>query len=258
MSLFISQENQNLLYDMIHKTPEIHTVFSTLDSKNEWFRGIIERHYRQMPKTINRDELKNINRQVLGYMVGSLRALSMNPQPPTMTTNTQVMPTNLLKREQKLEPPAYMPVFDNPKPTPIDFSEKLEDDVITNMDELIEQQRRLRERDLQEYTPPNPVSQDTPKIMISHDLPKEVLQPIEKRVQFDLPLITEIEKMKDKMENIENKLDDTMKMLRTFIQSATRPPKTHLPTENPVVVLKNIIATSTPASEYNEPPAETI
>jgi len=139
MSLFISAENQNLLYDMIHKTPEINSVFSNLDAKTEWFRGIIERHYRQMPASITREELKNANRQVLGYMVGSLRTLST-------TTSPINYPKNLLKREQTVEPPAYRSVFDTPKPTPIDFTEKIEDEVITNMNELIENQRRMRPR----------------------------------------------------------------------------------------------------------------
>lgn len=235
MSLFITQENQNLLYDMIHKTPEIHTVFSTLDAKNEWFRGIIERHFRQMPATINREDLKNINRQVLGYMVGSLRTLSITPSPtPTPT----IMPTNLLKREQPLNVPSYKPLFDNPKPQVIDFSEKLDDEVITNMDELIQQQRKLRDRDLQEYTPPNPITQETPpRITISQDLPKEILQPIEKHVQFDLPLINEIERIKEKMDKIENKLDETLSIFRELL----KPPSNQ---ENPVSVLKNIIATS--------------
>ena len=56
MSLFISTENQQLLYGMIHKTPEIN-VFSTVEEKNQWFRSIIERFSTQLPPTITRDRL---------------------------------------------------------------------------------------------------------------------------------------------------------------------------------------------------------
>jgi hypothetical protein len=157
----------------------------------------------------------------------------------------------LLKREQTVEPPAYRSVFDTPKPTPIDFTEKIEDEVITNMNELIENQRRMRDRELQEYAPPSPIGQpvipviepnERVRVNILGDLPKEVLQPIEKSVQFDLPLISEIEKMKKKMETIENKLDDTMNMIREFMSG--QKPAAAAAAENPVSTLKQLIAST--------------
>jgi hypothetical protein len=42
----------------------------------------------------------------------------------------------------------YRPIFDRKKPEPIDFSEKIEDGVITNMDDLIQKHMREREQEL--------------------------------------------------------------------------------------------------------------
>jgi len=191
MSLFISNENQNLLFEMIHKTPEIR-VFSTTDEKNNWFRGIIAKFYGELPPTITRDVLMNVNRKVLSYMVSSLKSYV----PPGMeVTNNISRPVNVLKKEQPIEPKEYTSFFDIPKPQTIDFSEKLDDEVITNMGELIEQQKKMRERELQEYAPPPPVvSPSTPpnmpiqkpslKINILEDLPKSII-PFEKHVQFE-------------------------------------------------------------------------
>jgi hypothetical protein len=207
MSLFISTENQQLLYGMIHKTPEIN-VFSTVEEKNVWFRSIIESFFKKMPAIMTRDNLKEVNREVLGFMMNSLRSQKSNVP-------------RLLKREQPIEPREYTAFFDLPKPKIIDFSEKIEDSVITNMDELIEQQKRLRERELQEYAPPlvpgtgtaTVVSTENIRMKILEELPKNVL-PLEKHVHFEDPassmmtrLMESLDRLNTRMEQIERKVD---------------------------------------------------
>jgi hypothetical protein len=236
MSLFISTENQQLLYGMIHKTPEIN-VFSTVEEKNQWFRSIIERFSTQLPPTITRDRLKEVNREVLSFMINSLRS---------QTTMRSTQNQRLLKREQPIEPREYTTFYDLPKPKIIDFSEKIEDPVITNMDELIEQQRRMRELEFQQYAPP-PLVPDAPitggkenmRMKILEELPKTVIQhlsvnmpaereqlnemeplpssmrkgvqPIEKHVQFEDPILTRImeglDRLNTRMEQLEKKVD---------------------------------------------------
>lgn len=211
MSLFISTENQQLLYGMIHKTPEIN-VFSTVEEKNVWFRSIIESFFKKMPAIMTRDNLKEVNREVLGFMLNSLRSQPSNVPPPT----------RLLKREQPVEAREYTAFFDLPKPKIIDFSEKIEDSVITNMDELIEQQKRLRERELQEYAPPSlvpgtgnatVVSTENIRMKILEELPKNIL-PLEKHVHFEDPtssmmtrLMESLDRLNTRMEQIERKVD---------------------------------------------------
>ena len=222
MSLFISTENQQLLYGMIHKTPEIN-VFSIVEDKNQWFRSIIERFSTQLPPTITRDKLKEVNREVLSFMITSLRSLSNNQKGPPQ------QPQRLLKREQPIEPREYTTFYDLPKPKVIDFSEKIEDPVITNMEELIEQQKRMRERELQEYAPPPLVpstggTQENIRMKILEELPKTVLnemeplplassmrKSVEKHVQFEEPFMTRImetlDRLNTRMEQIEKKVD---------------------------------------------------
>ena len=206
MSLFISNENQNLLYEMIHKTPEIQKRFSTLDEKNRWFREIIQHFYRQLPQSIDREMLKKVNRDTLGYMVNSLKTVIEQPARIII----EQKPVTLLKKEQPLEPKEYTSFFDIPKPKIIDFSEQLNDEVITNMDELIEQQKQLRERELQEYAPPPPMpmpmANSLPKITILEDLPKQ-----ERHVHF-----SEVPSIDERMTTIENKIDALMDMFSAF------------------------------------------
>jgi|LauGreDrversion4_2_1035121.scaffolds.fasta_scaffold06741_4 hypothetical protein len=200
MSLFISTENQQLLYGMIHKTPEIAS-FTATEEKNQWFRSIIEQFSNKLPREITRERLKEVNREVLAFMLNSLRSQKNQ---------------RLLKREQPLEPREYTTFYDLPKPKVIDFSEKIEDPVITNMAELIEEQRKMRERELQEYAPPplvpnGVVGQENVRMKILEELPKTVLQPVEKNVQFEDPfmtrLIESLDKLNARMEQLEKKVD---------------------------------------------------
>ena len=209
MSLFISKENQTLLYDMIHKTPEINTAFSSTEQKNEWFRNIILNHYQSLPPNLTREILLSTNRQVLAYMVSSLRERGKSANPPKIQ---------------------YTPIYDNPKPKAIDFSEKIEDEVITNMAELIEQQKRMRERELQEYTPPPPSIE---KVNILEDLPKNVLHPTDLHLStFKTPpsgtVINDVKdrhvrfedssQLEERLSRIENKLDDLIRLFREHQQ----------------------------------------
>lgn len=85
----------------------------------------------------------------------------MHQQPPSQFG---MPPTSFSRQEQnqyqqsmvKKEPSPmeYKSMFEVKKPEPIDFSEKIEDGVITNMDELIQKHLREREQELNLVSPP--------------------------------------------------------------------------------------------------------
>jgi len=255
MSLFISKENQNLLYEMINKTPEINKVFSSVDEKNKWFRRSIESQYEQLPQVITREILLMTNRKVLSSMVEQLRVAYANTVVNNPPVNNQMgnqmgnqisILTNSLKRDnapniEQIQS-QYNSMFDPPKPKKIDFSEKLDDDVITNMEELIENQKKMRERELQEYSPPPPTP--STKINILEDLPKEVLKPIsERRVQFDVsekimenPPISFTEEITKRIDRLEDKMDQLISLFRT-----SQTPLINNQPEDNISILKQLI-----------------
>ena len=211
MALFIAQENQQLLYEMIHKTPSLALIFppgSRNDEKNAWFRGIIEHFYRQINGSLNRDQLKTLNRNVLGYMVAQLQ---QRIQSAESSLSVVEAPSPQISIDR------YKTMFDAPKPNTIDFSEKIDDEAITNMAELIENHKKMREQELQLYSPPAPASLPTSPITVKimQDVPKEELEIIQekpdKKVKFQLPIpdvSTEIENIKNKIVSIDEKLDE--------------------------------------------------
>jgi hypothetical protein len=133
------------------------------------------------------------------------------------------------KTDFEIRQTQYSNMFEIQKPKAIDFSEKLDDDVITNMNELIENQRKMRELDLQQFSPkPNEAVQNI-KVNILEDVPKEVIQSqvlkTSKQVHFDLPeeqdiiKTNEILELKQKIENMDSKINEMFEMLRNFITS---------------------------------------
>jgi len=263
MSLFISTENQNILYEMIHKTPEIQKVFSTLDEKNRWFREIIEYFFKQLPSMIDKEMLKKVNRDTLGYMVNSLKTISNTK----INNIVKEKPITLLKKEQPIESKQYTSFFDIPKPKVIDFSEQLNDEVITNMDELIEQQKQMRERELQEYAP----KPESIKISILEDLPKTVIQ--DKHVHFEVEQIPNTDNktnynvsqefnnllVLERVNNIETKIDLLMNMIQQFITPNITPNivlnniSNNTPNNTPNIVLNNVL-NNTPNNVLNNIP----
>jgi len=187
-----------------------------------------------MPPNISRNDLYQINREVLAAMMKSLGELSTRVEQGKQGTidrgifsrldNNNMIETK--KTDFEIRQTQYNNMFEIQKPKAIDFSEKLDDDVITNMNELIENQRKMRELDLQQFAPkPNEAIQNI-KVNILEEVPKEVIQPhiikSSKQVHFDLPeeqdilKTNEFSELKQKMENMDDKLNQMFEMLRTL------------------------------------------
>jgi hypothetical protein len=198
MSLFISNENQQILYEMIHKDTAIHRVFgSQTDNKNIWFRSVIEMFYKQISQNITREELKTTNRRVLAYMIQSLKEKIVEAPVPVPASA-----------------PNYNTMFDVPKPKAVDFSEKIEDTVITNMEELIETHKKMREKELQEYIPV-PDS----RLTILQDVSENNIRATvvsEKKVQFNTSpdMMKEFERIHTQLDFIREKMMDILDLVR--------------------------------------------
>ena len=244
MALFIQPENQNILWEMVNKIPLCSTVFlsSQKNEKQNWFKRIIEDFYKRMPPNISRNDLYQINREVLGAMMKSLGELSTRVGAEQGTIDRGIFSRldmnnsiETKKTDFEIRQTQYNNMFEIQKPKAIDFSEKLDDDVITNMNELIENQRKMRELDLQQFAPkPNEAIQNI-KVNILEDVPKEVIQSQVlkslKQVHFDLPQeeqqpqdivkSNEFLELKQKIENMDDKMNKMFDLLRTLTNPCT-------------------------------------
>ena len=183
MSLFIHAENQKLLWETINKSPLLlqHPKFNTNpNQKSEWFREIVKQVYYSIPayetRNLTRDELQQYNRSAIKTMLASLNGgggVGGPPAPANYPNNPVGQPArpvsilkepvtefsrNMVKKNEFQEQfsnrqKEYETMFQKPLPKEINFSEDLDDGVITNMEELIQKQKRQREMEIsQQFT----------------------------------------------------------------------------------------------------------
>lgn len=189
MALFIHPDNQNILWEMIHKTPNLQKVFSKLNDNNylnEWFKKHIENKYNQLPHNVTRNDLFKVNREVLSIMISDLNSMVISSNKPNTNATTLKIGSDYTNKSIE-----YNQLFDSQKPKEINFSEKLDDDIITNMDELIVKYRNERDYDLQIFG-----SQDKEK-----EPEKEPKKEPKKEVRF---VSNEIIRSEEVLQNIHN------------------------------------------------------
>lgn len=194
-SLYIHPENQTLLWNIIQKS----TAFTNLGpNQRSWFKNIIQMFY-DRPHEAN-VTVQQLNRATITYMVDALKpkepgSPKNEPMAYLEPSNRAVAVTSAFDQRQK----QYETMLQKPAAPQIDFREKIEDEAISNMDELIEQHKKQRETELAQYSPgPSPVPSQN-KIKILENI--ETGSPTsEKNVRFS-PVI----------ENIEAKQDDILR-----------------------------------------------
>lgn len=229
MALFIHPENQNILWEMLNRIPLCNSVFpeGQKNEKNNWFKSTIQEYYNRLPQNITRNDLYQINREVLSTMIKKLGQLSIQSSQNSIDRGVFSRldkPVETKKSTYEERQSQYNSMFENKKPDPIDFSEKFDDDVITNMNELIENQRKMRELELQQFAPKPIESLQNSKVNILEDVPKEVIQSQvllqEKHVRFDLSedkkQITQSYDFKDlekKIENMDKRITQIFELL---------------------------------------------
>jgi hypothetical protein len=253
MALFIQPDNQNLLWEMIHKIAILHSIFpegSPIQEKNVWFKQHIEKKYGQLPPNLSRNDLAKVNREVLSDIVDDLKKranISATIPSPNMNLSDNTRGTfsrlqnSVKKPDYETTALQYNSLFEVPKPKVIDFTEKIDDEIITNMDELIENHRKMREQDLQEFMPAatEPTNQLPPsssRIKILEDIESKVhtIEPkvhsIEpKHVSFHLPednppnksgnndMFDMYTKLHDKYDNMDKKMDSVLELLNHIL-----------------------------------------
>ena len=147
MSTFISYNNQTILWNTIQKVPLLQQKIQKEYQAN-WFRQIIEDIYTQNQyRNLNVQELNELNKQTISYMINSLKRSNNENNQTTSIENLDYQDTNteFSKREKEYEILKNNTKM-NEKPN---FNQTIEDKAIDNMDELLYNQQIQRDLDLQ-------------------------------------------------------------------------------------------------------------
>jgi hypothetical protein len=161
MTLFVHRENQEILWQNITQSDAFQRTFSQRPpyESNEWFKNIIQMFYQESARQRieTKPALLEFNRQVLRYMLQDLsqriavqkpsnpllndRMITHNLQPSTMESKEEMHAREFAQRQRE-----YDALLKRPEPPAPQFGDTVKDEVITNMDELIQQQLRMREQ----------------------------------------------------------------------------------------------------------------
>lgn len=205
MSNYISYENQTMLWNTIKNVPlfldqiEIH-------NQTNWFKNIIGKIYDDnSDKNLNSSELMNLNRATIKYMIDLLKTQKNNYKIKEERSKYIEEPNDDYMT-RKLE---YDSMLKKEKPEEPKFIENIvKDEVIENMDDLLQKQRKEREMDLNiqksvNFSPNNNVSEQEIKIL------KEKIDFIQK--SFDLFKIEIRKKIYDS--ELVDKMEDMVKLV---------------------------------------------
>jgi hypothetical protein len=191
MSLYVVPENQELLWNVISKNAYIQDFFAPYnpEKKNEWFKAIIRTFYeRYKLQKLTVADLNNVNKETITYMIQNVREQINQPvaktTAPTQATpsfqpaNSYSIPTppivpdtrqDIYAKEFEQRQQEYANLNKKVVPANVNFTEKADDGVIQNMDELVKQQMQQRAYEMSMIPPPigkinQPATQQPPLV----------------------------------------------------------------------------------------------
>ena len=185
---YITVENQTLLWKTVHRSPQF-TNNTIAINREQWFSNIIKQFYENIKSpSLSIADLKALNQQTIAYMVGDLKRIesqymtkhtnvmfspdnnasipnSQNYVNQTMTNSYGVANSETVQTRMSMytdqfnaRQQEYTNMVKPPAPPIANFTEKVEEEPITNMDELLQQQIKQREYDIAQARPPPPTS----------------------------------------------------------------------------------------------------
>lgn len=180
MSLFVTRDNQTLLWNIVNKNQKINLVFNGSEQdKQEWFKDIIREFHQSGNDVYNMVQLKELNKHVLQYMSQDVKnrlyQLQMQEQMQeqyNLPTNQGNIPQNTPhqtlysnisdeaqndmsdyeRREQE-----YRKLLEKPQPNEIDFSDSKNNSGSMSSQEM---ESKIKERQNDSISIKNPLAEE--------------------------------------------------------------------------------------------------
>ena len=187
MVYFVSEENQNLLWDVIHKNSMIQVYLNNLnpDYKNQWFRNIISNFHNEYgSRNLSINDLKEINKKVIIYILQFIQ--QQNNQNTKQNSysdyqNIQTPPYNKNNREEEyvnqfeMRQKEYNQMLEKKAPDEINFSENMEEDKpIQDMKALMKKHIEERDKEISWQTHNPKLTIDEQQIPLQTDTIEEI------------------------------------------------------------------------------------
>ena len=220
MSAYITTENQNLLWRLLNQIPSFSQ--KPEQEKTSLFRKTVEQHYYENEHAnLNYTQLQDVNKRTLMAILHPppVQATNFSSSPvqpmPSINSPTHMVETSEEKSIREYNERQQMYENMNAKPKLPNANElfqepsKEDNEVITNMDELLEQYQIQRVLDISFSSPPPSVPQ--PKLQTSIDVVAQ--KTTEKHAEY---LEKEIEKLRDLYKTIQEKVTNLETSMNAF------------------------------------------
>jgi hypothetical protein len=184
MALYVNPENQKLLWNIINKHPKITEYFSSRSSENKtvWFQSCIGYIYENIKyENLTIEKLQHYNKETLKYMLSTIskeppnskaKYNEMQYNTPNIERNLpQTLPQNisksdLMNKNFAIRQKEYEDMIEKKVPDTIDFRDKIDDEPISNMDEVLRTHLQMRENELKQYAPLQVVPENKNNIVV--------------------------------------------------------------------------------------------
>lgn len=167
MSLFVTRDNQTLLWNVINKNKKINNAFQGgEEEKQEWFKDIIREFHQTGQEAYNIIQLKQLNKDVIQFMIQDVKnrlyhLQTQHPQQQNQHTyiqhqnkdnkqfqhniqdNIQDNMSDYERREQE-----YRKLLEKPQPKEINFAEDTSAEYGIMSPIELEQKMKAREGDI--------------------------------------------------------------------------------------------------------------
>ena len=184
MSLFVTRDNQTLLWNIVNKNQKINLVFNGSEQdKQEWFKDIIREFHQSGNDVYNMVQLKELNKHVLQYMSQDVKnrlyQLQMQEQMQEQSQEQYNLPTNQGNIQQNIphqtpysnisdeaqtdmsdyerREQEYRKLLEKPQPKEIDFSDSNNNSGSMSSQEM---ESKIKERQNDSISMKNPLAEE--------------------------------------------------------------------------------------------------
>lgn len=193
-SLYIQQNNQNLLWKIINNTPQMIQFFhySSPGEKEKWFQNVIRHVYNSHSSNAN-ISLRDLNKITIDFMLEMLQkarirsvetpsqqqplrlvetqSLPQQPlrsvEPPSLQTKPKQVQTDAIENQFAIRRQEYENMTKKTVPVP-SFTENVKDEAISDIGSVVNEYMKQREQDMKQFISEKPKN-DNNKLQINND-----------------------------------------------------------------------------------------
>ena len=272
-SLYIQQNNQNLLWKIINNTPQMIQFFydSSPGEKEKWFQNVIRHVYNSHSSNADMS-LRDLNKITIDFMLEMLQKARIRsvetpsqqqplrlvetqslppspqqqysfqqPQPPSLQTKPKQVQTDAIENQFAIRRQEYENMTKKSVPVP-SFTENVKDEAISDIGSVVNEYMKQREQDMKQFIAEKPNNNNNKLKIINEEnisisveeLESPLSLPINKKVKWGENTEHVYENIPLPIENLGERLLDAINKLSEKIDKLAADLSKDFASPNPI------------------------